>query len=76
VKTIFELCKPQDDILKTEIGRTDHAAALALVIRDFGSDEYRKPALFFPNTITYAFVHGPGNEDDRPLDRTAAFATT
>jgi hypothetical protein len=58
-------------MLKTEIGSTDHAAALALVIRDFGSDEYRKPALFFPNTITYAFVHGPGNEDDGPLDRAA-----
>jgi hypothetical protein len=75
VKTIFDLCKPQDDILKAEIGRTDHATALAQVIRNFGYDEYRKPALLFPNTITYAFVHGPGNEDDRPLDRAAVFAT-
>jgi hypothetical protein len=47
------------------------------VIRNAGSAEYRKPALFFPTIITiYAFVHGPGNEDDRPLDRPAAFATT
>jgi hypothetical protein len=76
VKTIFDLSKPQDDILKAEIGRTDHAADLAQGIRDSGSDEFRKPALFFPNTITYAFVHGPGNESDGLLDCTAAFATT
>ena len=52
MKPIFDLCKPQDDILKPEIGTTDHAAALAQVIRNFGPNEHRKPALFFPNTIT------------------------
>ena len=70
MKTIFDLCKPQNDILKAEIGKTDHAANPAQVIWNSGSYEYRKPALFFPNTISvYAFVHGPGNEDDRSLDR-------
>ena len=72
MKTISDLCKPQDDIPKAESGRTDYAANPVQVIRNSGSDEYRKPELFFPNAITiYPFVHGPGNEDDGPLDRTA-----
>jgi hypothetical protein len=29
VKTIFDPFKPQDDILKAEIGKTDYAANLA-----------------------------------------------
>jgi hypothetical protein len=52
VKTISDLCKPQDDIPKAESGRTGYAANLVQVIRNSGSDEYRRPALFFPNTIT------------------------
>jgi predicted AAA+ superfamily ATPase len=50
VRTIFDLCKPRDDVLKGDIGKADFAADLAQVVRNAGPDEYRLPERFFANT--------------------------
>jgi Protein of unknown function (DUF499) len=50
VRTIFDLCKPRDDIRIGDIGKADFAADLAQVVRNAGPDEYRHPERFFANT--------------------------
>ncbi len=50
VPTIFETCKPRDDVLAGTITEADFAADLAQVITGAGSPEYRDPALFFAHT--------------------------
>lgn len=49
VPTIFETCRPRDDVL-AGIAAADFAADLAQVIRGEGSDEYRDAARFFAAT--------------------------
>ena len=49
VPTIFETCRPRDDVL-AGITDADFAADLAQVIRGEGSDEYRDAARFFAAT--------------------------
>ncbi len=48
--TIFELCRPREDVLAGTITEADFAADLARVITGGGSPEYGDPALFFANT--------------------------
>ena len=50
MKTLFEVCKPRNDILKGTIRESDFAADLAQVINGKAPDEYQKADLFFANT--------------------------
>ena len=50
VPTIFETCRPREDVLKGGTTKDDFAADLAQVIKDEGSEEYRDPVRFFANT--------------------------
>src|SRR5689334_8759673 len=49
--SIFDICKPRDDVLKGAITEADFAADLSQVVRGKdGPDEYRLPGKFFANT--------------------------
>ena len=50
VPTIFETCRPHDDVLRGAVTEADFAADLAQVITGGGSPEYRDPDPFFANT--------------------------
>ena len=50
VPTIFETCRPREDVLKGAITEADFAADLAQVIVGEGNAEYLDPARFFANT--------------------------
>ena len=50
VPTIFETCRPREDVLKGAITEADFAADLAQVIVGKGSAEYLDPVKFFANT--------------------------
>ena len=50
VPTIFETCRPREDVLKGAITEADFAADLAQVIVDKGNVEYLDPVRFFANT--------------------------
>ena len=48
--TIFETCRPRDDVLSGAIADADFAADLAAVITGRGSDQYGHPIRFFADT--------------------------
>ena len=50
VPTIFETCRPREDVLKGAITEADFAADLAQVIVGKGNVEYLDPVRFFANT--------------------------
>jgi len=50
VPTIFETCRPREDVLKGAITEADFAADLAQVIIGKGNPEYLDPVRFFANT--------------------------
>ncbi len=50
MKTLFDICKPRNDILKGSIRESDFAADLAQVIKGEAPDEYKRADLFFANT--------------------------
>ena len=50
VPTIFDACRPRDDVLKGAITESDFAADLAQVITGEGNAEYLDPIRFFANT--------------------------
>ncbi len=50
VPTIFEACRPREDVLKGAITEADFAADLAQVIVGKGNVEYLDPVRFFANT--------------------------
>ena len=50
VPTIFETCRPREDVLKGAITEADFAADLAQVIMGKGNVEYLDPVRFFANT--------------------------
>ena len=50
VPTIFETCRPREDVLRGAVTEADFAADLAQVITGEGSPEYRDPERFFANT--------------------------
>ena len=50
VPTIFETCRPRDDVLRGAVTEADFAADLAQVITGGGNPEYRDPDRFFANT--------------------------
>ena len=50
VATIFDACRPRDDVMEGRVVEADFAADLAQVIVGGGSGEYRDPARFFANT--------------------------
>ena len=50
VPTIFETCRPREDVLKGAITEADFAADLAQVIVGKGNVEYLNPVRFFANT--------------------------
>ncbi len=43
VPTIFETCRPREDVLRGAVTEADFAADLAQVITGGGSPEYRDP---------------------------------
>ena len=50
VPTIFDTCRPREDVLRGAIAEADFAADLARVVVGRGSGEYRDPVRFFANT--------------------------
>ena len=50
VPTIFETCRPREDVLKGAVAEADFAADLAQVIVGEGNVEYLYPVRFFANT--------------------------
>ena len=50
IPTIFETCRPREDVLKGAITEADFAADLAQVIVGKGNSEYLNPERFFANT--------------------------
>ncbi len=48
--TIFETCRPRDDVLAGTVTEADFAADLATVISGKGADIYTDPVRFFANT--------------------------
>ena len=50
IPTIFETCRPREDVLKGAITEADFAADLAQVIVGKGNVEYLDPVRFFANT--------------------------
>ena len=50
VPTIFDTCRPREDVLRGAIAEADFAADLAQVVVGRGSGEYRDPVRFFANT--------------------------
>ena len=50
VPTIFETCRPREDVLKGAVAEADFAADLAQVIVGKGNVEYLDPVRFFANT--------------------------
>lgn len=50
VPTIFDTCRPREDVLRGAIAEADFAADLAQVVVGRGSGEYRDPIRFFANT--------------------------
>ena len=50
IPTIFETCRPREDVLKGAITEADFAADLAQVIIGKGNVEYLDPVRFFANT--------------------------
>ena len=50
VPTIFETCRPREDVLQGNLAEADFAADLAQVIVGKGNEEYLNPAHFFANT--------------------------
>lgn len=50
VPTIFETCRPREDVLRGAITESDFAADLAQVVAGRGSRAYSAPELFFANT--------------------------
>ena len=50
IPTIFEICRPREDVLKGAITEADFAADLAQVILGEGNPEYLDPVKFFANT--------------------------
>ena len=48
--TIFETCKPREDVLRGAVADADFAADLASVVSGSGSPAYVDPARFFANT--------------------------
>ena len=48
--TIFQACRPRQDVLTGSVAEADFAADLAAVISGRGSPEYCDPARFFANT--------------------------
>ena len=48
--TIFETCRPRDDVLAGTVTESDFAADLATVISGKGADIYTDPMRFFANT--------------------------
>jgi predicted AAA+ superfamily ATPase len=50
MRTMFDLCRPRDDILTGDVGKADFAADLAQVVRRAGPEQYRLPDRFFAQT--------------------------
>jgi len=50
VPTIFETCRPREDVLRGTVAEADFAADLAQVVSGAGNAEYTDPARFFGNT--------------------------
>ncbi len=50
IPTIFETCRPREDILRGAVADADFAADLASVVSGAGSPAYIDPAQFFANT--------------------------
>ncbi len=50
VPTIFDTCRPREDILRGAVADADFAADLASVVNRRGSPAYVDPARFFANT--------------------------
>ena len=50
VPSIFDLCKPRDDVAKGTISDSDYAANLANVLTGRASRDYTDPRTFFTNT--------------------------
>ena len=50
IPTIFETCRPREDVLRGAVAEADFAADLASVIAGRGSPEYLDPARFFSYT--------------------------
>ena len=50
VPTIFDTCRPREDVLRGAIAEADFAADLAQVIAGTGSAEYLDPVRFFAHT--------------------------
>jgi predicted AAA+ superfamily ATPase len=48
--TLFDLCKPRQDVLDGAITMSDFAADLAQVLRGDAPEDYQDPAKFFANT--------------------------
>jgi hypothetical protein len=48
IPTIFDCCRPREDVLTTALG--DYAAELRSVLAERGPNEYADPACFFANT--------------------------
>lgn len=50
IPTIFDLCRPRDDVVEGRAADADFAADLAQVLTGEAAPGYRDPALFFQNT--------------------------
>ena len=50
VPTIFDLCRPREDILKGAVSEAEFAADLAQVLTGTASTDYSNPVRFFGNT--------------------------
>jgi predicted AAA+ superfamily ATPase len=49
-KTIFETCKPRDEVLKGELREQQFAASLTKVLRGNADEVYGEPTAFFGST--------------------------
>src|SRR6266404_4325390 len=51
MKTIFETCKPREEVLSGDLREQQFAASLTKVLRGGADDVYGDPATFFSNTF-------------------------
>lgn len=50
IPTIFDTCRPRQDVLDGTISDSDFAANLSRVLRGDATEDYKKPSQFFANT--------------------------
>src|SRR5436305_4368487 len=51
IQTVFETCKPRDEVLRGELREQQFAASLTRVFRGDADAVYGDPATFFKNTF-------------------------